>query len=402
MAKRKKSGLFPAGRGAFLMLLAGGVLLAIAGLLYFDPSARLALDSRADARPVVVSPARETVDVWSQVLAVVREIATVRISAVSALARPPRLELVAGPGFDSGEFRHLLERSLALRAIRILSWGEGPARKSVSIGLGRREPEVICGVTLPGARGSTIADKLPALSRKDGVSVLDDTRGRAVRHPRIALILDDAGGEGASQWLFLDLPMKLNFAVIPGQPQSHRFAVRARAAGHTVLVHMPMQPRDGEAPELKSGRMLAPGMTVREIDRLLDEAGRSVPGAVGVNNHMGSLATADRNLMRMLMGRLRQRNLFFVDSRTHAASVAAAEAVAAGMPSRVRDIFIDHEATRAYIENAVLELARMAFDRGQAIAIGHVTHLETWQVLRDLLPLLEAKGIRFVSVAELP
>lgn len=213
-------------------------------------------------------------------------------------------------------------------------------------------------------------------------------------------MLDDAGGDAALQWLFIELPVKLNFAVIPGLANSHRFARRAKAAGHEVMIHLPMQPRDEEKQQVDRST-LASGMNARDVERILEGARRSVPDAVALNNHMGSLATADRDLMRLFMPALRKRGLLFLDSLTHASSVAGEEAARAGMPLLRRDIFLDHVQERAYIENALRSLARLAAGKGYAIGIGHVTCMETWQVLRDSLKSYTEIGVDFVGITEL-
>ena len=97
----------------------------------------------------------------------------------------------------------------------------------------------------------------------------------------------------------------------------------------------------------------------------------TVPNATGVNNHEGSRGTADPALMAELMPLLARRHLFFIDSRTTAATVAYDAAIRAGVPAASRNVFLDDTenpaAVRAQLDLAVQDARR----NGSAIAIGH-------------------------------
>jgi polysaccharide deacetylase 2 family uncharacterized protein YibQ len=126
----------------------------------------------------------------------------------------------------------------------------------------------------------------------------------------------------------------------------------------------------------------------------------TVPYAAGVNNHQGSLATADRELMQALMPALRARGLFFIDSRTTAATVAYDAAERSGVRAASRKVFLDDTQTKEAIL-AQIELAeRDALRDGSAIAIGH-PHPATIAALAEAVPRLEARGIRLVFASDL-
>lgn len=375
-----------------------GYVLILAGLVFLGVAALLIVDSRdgKQSAPRQVLPSirvagGETPVKRGELQEVVARIGTlpgVDLRALDNLIRPALMEIAVSQAQDG--FLQRLTRLCTEQGWKVLSRGDLGNAGRLRYSLGRYEPELILVVNLGVRDGSE--------NRQAQSGIVPENRSN--RRPRIALVLDDAGGDLALQWLFLDLPVKLNFAVIPGLPNSHRFARRARAAGHQVLIHLPMQPRAEEKQE--SGvSMLRPGMTARDIERILDGAVRSVPGAVALNNHMGSLATADRALMRLLMPAIRRRGLLFLDSRTHASSVAADEAGRAGLPDLTRDIFLDHVHKRTYIEEALRALVREAAKKGYAIGIGHVTCMETWQVLRDSLKKITEIGVEFVGITEL-
>ena len=125
-----------------------------------------------------------------------------------------------------------------------------------------------------------------------------------------------------------------------------------------------------------------------------------MPGAVGVNNHMGSAATADPRVMRAVVGVLSRRGLFFLDSRTTDATVAEKTAEEAAVPAVSRRVFLDDVVTEDAIRRQLDELVRRAKLEGEAVAIGH-PYPATLAVLEKELPGLAGRGVRLVRVKEL-
>jgi polysaccharide deacetylase 2 family uncharacterized protein YibQ len=142
------------------------------------------------------------------------------------------------------------------------------------------------------------------------------------------------------------------------------------------------------------------GMSAEQVRSTLAGMLETVPHVVGVNNHEGSLATSDPALMEALMPALRERGLFFIDSRTTAATVAYDAAERAGIAAASRKVFLDdttqRDAIRAQLETAAADAVR----NGSAIAIGH-PHAETIATLAQNIPALEARGIRMVFASDL-
>jgi uncharacterized protein len=222
--------------------------------------------------------------------------------------------------------------------------------------------------------------------------------GRAVSG-RIVLILDDAGESTPHQWAFIKLPARLTFAVLPDCEHTAAFTQRARDAGHRLIVHVPMLPMDYRSAALPA-RFLQPGMSALDMRIMLDDFFSQVPGAVGMNNHMGSAATSDPVLMQELMDYLSVRGRFFIDSVTHAASVGYSSARKAGLPALKRDVFLDHDNEYHSIRERLLHLADLAAQRGFAVGIGHVTSANTLAVLQKMIPELQQRGFQFVDVME--
>jgi polysaccharide deacetylase 2 family uncharacterized protein YibQ len=215
--------------------------------------------------------------------------------------------------------------------------------------------------------------------------------------PRIAIIIDDLGYSRRHGEAVLALPGAITCAVIPATPFAKRLGAGAARAGKEVMIHLPMA--------ALNARRLDHGAISEDMDRdqiatVLDRARAILPGARGINNHMGSALTAAPQPMRRLMAVLRQRHLYFVDSRTSAATVAERTARETGLAAGRRDIFLDNQRDPHRINSQFNKLLRLARQRGHAIAIGH-PYPETIDYLRQVLPLMEQTGVELVPVSQL-
>jgi polysaccharide deacetylase 2 family uncharacterized protein YibQ len=230
---------------------------------------------------------------------------------------------------------------------------------------------------------------------------LPEVRGAGA--PRLAIIIDDLGNDRSAADSLMALPFPLTISVLPHLPLSGEIAEEAYRRNDGVMLHLPMQsegegaPSEGTKPEEIELRV---GMNRGQVREIVSSMLDTVPHAAGVNNHQGSRATADPALMQDVMGEIRARNLFFIDSRTTASTVAYETARTAGVRAASRKVFLDDTPTREAVL-AQLELAaRDAARDGSAIAIGH-PHPATISVLAEDIPRLEARGIRIVFASEL-
>lgn len=216
--------------------------------------------------------------------------------------------------------------------------------------------------------------------------------------PRLAIIIDDLGNDLAPADKILELPFPLTLSILPHKEHSAEIAEKAVRRGDQVILHLPMEAESTAAkPEAIELRV---GMPPEEVDRVMSEMLAAVPYVIGVNNHEGSRATADPQLMAAVMSVLHARNLFFVDSRTTAATVAYDAARQAGVPAAYRNVFLDDVESRQAVLGQFELAARDASRLGSAIAIGH-PHPETLAALAEGLPKLQAQGIRLVFVSSL-
>ncbi|MDR1627028.1 MAG: divergent polysaccharide deacetylase family protein [Spirochaetia bacterium] len=215
---------------------------------------------------------------------------------------------------------------------------------------------------------------------------------------RIAIILDDAGYQNALLKTFVGFGGRLTVAVLPGLPGSAEAARIIRAAGKETMLHLPMQPRRGEDP---GPQAILSSMDDQTILRLTKKHIDSLPGLKGVNNHMGSLATEDPRVMGLVLGVLKERGLFFIDSRTTTDSAGPRIASRLGLPFRERSVFLDNEQDALAIQGYFETGKQIAAKQGWAVMIGHVWCAE----LAGLLPLLYekalAEGYEFLFASEL-
>jgi polysaccharide deacetylase 2 family uncharacterized protein YibQ len=215
---------------------------------------------------------------------------------------------------------------------------------------------------------------------------------------RLAIIVDDLGKDIAPARELLKLPYPLTVSIIPNLSDSAEIAEEAFRRGDEILLHFPMQA--SEAGAKSEAVELRVGMQPRQVSDMLESMLASVPHASGVNNHQGSRATSDPALMNALMPALRQRGLFFVDSRTTVETVAYTSAERDGVPATYRSAqFLDDVETRAAVLAQLDRAASDAKRKGWAVTIGH-PHPVTIAALRDGLPRLEARGIHLVFVSD--
>ena len=214
----------------------------------------------------------------------------------------------------------------------------------------------------------------------------------------VAIVFDDAGGSVGDVEEIIAIGRSVAVAVLPGLTHSTEVARRARAAGLEVLLHLPVEPHDDAKAMGPGGVMVA--MSDAEIQSTVRAGLASMPGAVGVNNHMGSKGTADRRVVRAILEVVRDQQLFFLDSRTTVDTVVEPVAAELGVPAGRRLLFLDNQEDEEAIRQQVRRLIALARERGAAIAIGHAQRI-TARVVASMLAELDREGVAIVPVSTL-
>jgi len=214
--------------------------------------------------------------------------------------------------------------------------------------------------------------------------------------PMIAMIIDDVGLSSAKTQTLISFPAPFTLAFLPYAPNLKKHTEQARAAGHELMVHIPMEP---------SRKTADPGPDALLEELSLDEIRRRVrknmaqfTGYVGVNNHMGSKFTAYGAGMTVVMDELAARKLLFLDSRTTADSKGYKLARARNMLTGNRDVFIDNVQEEAAIMSQLSLVEKLAIKKGIVIVIGH-PHASTIAALEKWIPTAQSKGFQFIPVS---
>lgn len=218
------------------------------------------------------------------------------------------------------------------------------------------------------------------------------------KHPVVSIIIDDIGFDRKMAYAMGNLNKDITFSILPGAPFGKVIARMLHKEGIQVMLHLPMEPV--EYPKINPG----PGAILAEMqpDQLLSQLRNdlgAIPYIKGVNNHMGSRITTMSDKMRQIFTILKEKHLFFIDSRTTKNSVCRPSAALLRIPFAQRDVFLDNIQSIAYIKRQLKELIHIAQKHGTAIAIGH-PYKATYTALKQNLPMLRAK-VKIVPASDL-
>jgi len=217
---------------------------------------------------------------------------------------------------------------------------------------------------------------------------------------QIGIIIDDLGWNKDIVKEIEKLNRPIAVSILPYAPYSKDvFNEFKRDDAIEILLHLPLEPRP-PVQSLDKG-VIKTEMSNEEINRQFYEALKDFyPGVKGINNHQGSLFTSDEEKMRILLGAIQSKGLFFVDSMTARQSKGYTLAKKMGIKTAKRDIFLDNQLDPQYIEGQIRELVETAKKQGKAIGIGHARK-NTVAVLKDMLPEIEREGVEVVPVSSL-
>jgi len=234
---------------------------------------------------------------------------------------------------------------------------------------------------------------------KDSSDVILPKKPTPILKGVIGIVIDDFGyrNDEISDG-FLELDARLTYAIIPGHRYSTSFGEKAVESGYEVIVHMPMENTGKTYGEEEF--VLMTTMDNETIERRLNNALKEIPTAIGMNNHQGSKASADQNVMSNIAKVMKERGLFFLDSRTTIETIGETTMEIFGVPTARRNIFLDNEDDEEKIEKQLMKLVKRSEEVGSAIGIGHVKP-KTLNVLSDQIPKLKKKGYKFEFVSKM-
>lgn len=221
----------------------------------------------------------------------------------------------------------------------------------------------------------------------------------------VAFVIDDWGYNNRYVDLVLEIDRPLTISILPNLRYSKYIAeeIKKNTSVHDIILHLPLESKSNTAAELDTIRS---SMDEDNIISILKKDIESIPGIIGVSNHQGSKATKDKRIMGTVLGELKKRKLFFLDSLTTPDSVSSFIAHNIGSKYAVRDVFLDLtdqtdlEHFASYIRGQIWELASVAKENGMAIGVGH-NKKTTLEVIKEIIPELEKEGIKIVPLKTL-
>lgn len=229
---------------------------------------------------------------------------------------------------------------------------------------------------------------------------------KAEEKPKLAIVIDDFGEDRRGVEEMLTIKCPLNIAVMPGLEFSEEDANKAHALGHEVLLHMPME-NQSVMPDYYYGPLvIRNSFSANKAIETMAEALKTVPHAVGMNNHMGTGVTKNENLMRAILTEAKNRNMYFLDSKTIEGSVCERVANETETKFFSRNFFLEPPGYSNYNRacEELLKASDHAIKYGKAIAIGHVGAVgedKTAKAIADTLQTIYNKGIEVVCLSKL-
>lgn len=217
--------------------------------------------------------------------------------------------------------------------------------------------------------------------------------------PQIVIIMDDLGRNLDKARQLVNLGLPITFSILPGETLATEVALLAARSGYEIMIHVPMEPHSYPATNPGADALLL-GQSEKEISNLVHSYFKKVPYASGANNHMGSRFTEYEAGMYTVLKIMREKGMFFLDSRTTGQSVVGSVARSLGVPSAVRDVFLDNVAEVDAIIVQIRKLVRLAEQKGQAVGICH-PYPETLEALRSEAKKLRSGPVEMVFASKL-
>ena len=283
-----------------------------------------------------------------------------------------------------------VEKALKAGGVRVLSKERTP---------GEEKTEVLWALRRPAKEDAEISFVLP-VEPPPVVAAEKEPAARKGPPGQVALIMDDMGNNLETLDALIALGRPLTISVLPYSAHAEETARTAHERGLEVLLHLPLESVNNYEAMAGTEGLIMAMMTEPAIVAAFEASYDRVPFAAGTNNHMGSRFTAERDLMRTILKPIKERGLFFVDSRTTAKTVALDEARRMGVPAVQRDVFLDADEDRGRIRGRLIELLQKARKKGRAVGICH-PFPETLAVLKSSLFLLDSYNLEAVPVSKL-
>ena len=229
------------------------------------------------------------------------------------------------------------------------------------------------------------------------ISIKQDKTGK------LAIVIDDFGSDRNGVKEMMSINRHLTFAVMPFLNYSQTDAKDAFEKGFEVIVHLPMEAVKGKISWLGPKPILSTSSD-SDVYLITSEAFSDIPNAAGANIHMGSKISTDERIMSDVLDIIKDKGVYFLDSKTSAKSVVRQVAAEKGVPFYERNVFLDGQTTKEHVKEQLRKAGEIALKNGKSIAIGHVG-IEggkiTAQAIQEMLPEFDNMNVQLVFVSEL-
>jgi polysaccharide deacetylase 2 family uncharacterized protein YibQ len=220
---------------------------------------------------------------------------------------------------------------------------------------------------------------------------------------KLAIVIDDFGQDRNGVKEMMSINRHITFAVMPFLTYSQTDAENAYQKGFEIIVHLPMEPVKGKISWLGPKPILSTSSD-NDVYQITSEAFLGVPYAVGANIHMGSKISTDERIMSDVLDIIKEKGVYFLDSKTSAKSVAKKISNEKAVPFYERNVFLDGQTNKEHVKGQLRKAGEIALRDGKSIAIGHVG-IEggkiTAQAIIEMLAEFDEKNIQLVFVSEL-
>jgi len=222
----------------------------------------------------------------------------------------------------------------------------------------------------------------------------------ADKRPRVAIVISGLGlSAAATESAIQGLPGSVTLAFAPYSARLNEWIRLARAAGHEVLINVPMEPTNYPAYDPGPQTLLTSLNAEGNLDRLLWSLSRGT-GYVGVVDFLGSRFTTSRKHMLPVLRAINERGLLYLDSGSSPRSVSAVVASDVKMAWAMATLTLDQRASRTEIDRKFSELEQRAKRDKRAIGIASPYPVSLERVA-SWVRQLEARGIAIAPISAL-
>jgi hypothetical protein len=222
---------------------------------------------------------------------------------------------------------------------------------------------------------------------------------KLIYYPKLAILIDDVGMNTKTATLFNELGIRLNFAILPFLPRSLEAGNILREAGHTTILHMPMEGSNDTLNDRTEGLIFEKD-NPKEIFDAFDKALEDVGPVIGFNNHMGSRFTSNEEKMEIILEYAKKKGLYYVDSNTSIKNKGYKVAKELGIPTTQCNLFLDNSKKVEDIEKQIAKALEIAKKKGSALVIGHY-HTNMAEALKNSKELIEESKVKLVHIEEI-